>query len=85
MGFSNARLTQVKTLKIGFNIISSTAIFKFEKIIEIATGSIGHFNTIARLLSNNKISQCTSNDHFSGEFDVQYSLDLKFTKLDNKY
>lgn len=56
----------------------------FKRTPDSAVGSIGHFNTIARLTSYNQISQCASNVHDRGDFDVQYSLDLKFTKLDNK-
>lgn len=52
---------------------------------DIAIGSIGHFNTIARQTSFSKISQCASNVTDRGDFDVRYSLDLKFTKLDNRY
>lgn len=61
-----------------------TFIIKFNSS-DIAIGSIGHFNTIARQTSFSKISQCASNVTDRGDFDVRYSLDLKFTKLDNRY
>lgn len=55
----------------------------FKRTPDSTIGSIGHFNTIARHKSFSKISPASS-FHDRGDFDVRYSLDLKFTKLDSR-